>query len=159
MGNRIVCKLMQKSKNWPLFLRKAIYKLAKIKNVEIKKNVLFDSFKNIHLGSNVFINYNVEFYTSGKSHIYVKDNVNIGPNVHFCCATHKIGETNCRAGEGVYLDIVVGEGSWICMDSVILPGVTIGSGSIIAAGSVVTKNVPCNELWGGIPAKKIKDLS
>ena len=158
MRHRLIRRLIITSKNWPLFIRRIIYRLAKYRKVEIKRNVLFDSYQNIHLDTNVFVNYNVEFYTSGKAHIYIGKNVNIGPNVHFCCATHEKGTQNCRAGEGKYLDITVGDGSWICMDCVVIPGITIGPGSIIAAGSIVTKNIPANELWGGIPAKKIKEL-
>ena len=159
MGRWFLIKVFVLSRNWPLFFRKIIYKTAGFKNVEIKRGVFFDSYSNVQLGENVFINYGVDFYTSGKACIRVKDNVNIGPNVHLCCATHEIGPSDCRAGKGEYLDITIGEGAWICMDSVILPGVTIGPGSIIAAGSVVTKDVPPNELWGGVPARRIKSLN
>lgn len=51
---------------------------------------------------------------------------------------------------------VVGEGVWIGANSVVLRGVTIGCGAVIAAGAVVTRDVPANEIWGGVPARKIK---
>ena len=56
-------------------------------------------------------------------------------------------------------EIVIGENVWIGYDSTILKGVNIGDGAIVAAGSIVTKDVKSNTLVGGIPAKKIKNLS
>nr|WP_313477109.1 CatB-related O-acetyltransferase [Stutzerimonas kunmingensis] len=53
----------------------------------------------------------------------------------------------------------IGNGVWIGANVVILRGVTIGDRSIVAAGAVVTKDIPPYEIWGGVPAKKIRDLS
>lgn len=60
-----------------------------------------------------------------------------------------------EAGGG---DIVIGDDVWIGMDSIIMGGVTIGDGAVVAAGSVVTKSIPANVLAGGVPAKVIKNL-
>lgn len=54
--------------------------------------------------------------------------------------------------------IFINDGVWICSGAIIISGVSIGEGSVIAAGAVVIRNVPEFELWGGVPAKKIKDL-
>jgi len=54
--------------------------------------------------------------------------------------------------------ITIGRNVWVGAQCVILPGVTIGDNAIIAAGSVVNANVPANEIWGGVPARKIKDV-
>ena len=54
--------------------------------------------------------------------------------------------------------VKIGNNVWIGMNTCILPGVIIGDNSIIGSGSVVTKNVPPNEIWAGNPAKKIKDI-
>ena len=54
--------------------------------------------------------------------------------------------------------VIVGDHTWIGANVIILQGVTIGAHSIIAAGAVVTKNVPNFEVWGGVPAKKIKKI-
>jgi acetyltransferase-like isoleucine patch superfamily enzyme len=53
--------------------------------------------------------------------------------------------------------VILEEGCDIGVNATILPGVSIGKGAIIAAGAVVTKNVPAGEVWGGVPAKKIAD--
>lgn len=54
--------------------------------------------------------------------------------------------------------IVIGDNVWIAAGCVILPGTTIGNNVVVAAGSVVNKDIPDNEIWGGVPAKKLKDL-
>ena len=52
---------------------------------------------------------------------------------------------------------MIGDDVWIGTNAIILNGTNIGDGSVIGAGSVVTKDIPCYEIWGGIPAKKIRD--
>lgn len=54
--------------------------------------------------------------------------------------------------------VVIREGAWIASDAIILPGVTIGKNAVVGAGSVVTKDVPDNEVWAGTPAKFIKKI-
>ena len=95
----------------------------------------------------------------GDSKIIIGNKVFIGPEVSMCCASHEIGGYTSRAGKNTYNSIKVGNGCWIGMRSVILPGVNIADGCIIAAGSVVTKSTEPNSLYAGVPARKIKDLS
>lgn len=54
--------------------------------------------------------------------------------------------------------MIIDDNVWIRANSTILQGVTIGNGAVIAAGAVVTKDVPAHEIWGGAPARKIKSL-
>lgn len=54
--------------------------------------------------------------------------------------------------------VTIGKGVWIASGAIILPGVSIGDDSVIGAGSIVTKDVPPNQLWAGNPAKKLKDI-
>ena len=54
--------------------------------------------------------------------------------------------------------VIIEDGVWLCAGAIINPGIRIGKGSVVAAGSVVNDNIPEYELWGGIPARKIKDL-
>lgn len=90
---------------------------------------------------------------------FIGKNVSVGHKVSFVTATHKIGDTNKRASDSVFLPIKIEDGCWIGAGSIILPGVTIGKGTIIAAGSVVNKDCKSNYLYAGNPATPIKPLS
>lgn len=92
------------------------------------------------------------------SDVYIGDEVAIGPNVHFITTTHDFGHENRRAGSVKNNSIYVGTGSWIGADSIILPGVKIGKGVIVGAGSLVTKDLPENGMYMGRPARFIKHL-
>ena len=82
----------------------------------------------------------------------------IGPCVDFITGGHEIADADRRAGRGTALPIEIGDGCWIGARSVILGGVRIGAGSVIAAGSVVTRDIPKNVLAAGVPAKVKKNL-
>ncbi len=75
-----------------------------------------------------------------------------------CCVTHEIDSHIQRAGKGKYGNIIIHDGAWIGIKSVVLPNVVIGSGPIVAAGAVVTNDVPSNVLVAGVPAKVVKKL-
>jgi len=82
----------------------------------------------------------------------------IGPGVHFVTSTHEVGTAEFRVGVLITAPIVVEDGAWIGARATLLPGVTIGKGAIVAAGAVVNADVPANTLYGGVPARHIKDL-
>lgn len=86
------------------------------------------------------------------------DHVVVGHGVTFITADHSIGEAARRAGKVQGRPILVEDGVWIGANATILPGVTIGRGAVIAAGTLVNKNVPANLVVAGIPAKAIKEL-
>lgn len=81
----------------------------------------------------------------------------IGPNVGFYTAGHSI-QPKDRNKSGYGIPITVGNDVWIGGSCVILPGVTIGDHSVVAAGSVVTKDVPANTIVAGNPAKILKKI-
>ena len=54
--------------------------------------------------------------------------------------------------------VTLEDGAWVCAGAIITSGVTLGEGCVVAAGAVVVRDVPAFEMWGGIPAKKIKSL-
>lgn len=62
------------------------------------------------------------------------------------------------AWDEVRTDVILGDNVWVGANSTLLPGCRIGDNSIIAAGSVVNKEVPQNQIWGGVPARKIRDI-
>lgn len=79
-------------------------------------------------------------------------------NVTFMNSDHDVADSERRAGMYHPKPIIVGGGCWIGANSLIMPGVTIGNGAVIAAGSVVTRDCGSDCLYGGVPAKKIKEL-
>lgn len=74
-------------------------------------------------------------------------------------STHEVGPAEARAGKLVTAPVVIGDGCWIGANVTVLPGVKIGSGTIVAAGAVVTSDCEANALYAGVPAKKKRDLT
>ena len=103
-----------------------------------------------------FINYNCWFDLGDD--IEIGENCNIAMNVHFINGTHEIGDENRRAAQGITKRIVVGAGSWIGADTIIMPGVTIGKGVVVGTGSLVTTDLEDNAIYFGRPARLYKKL-
>jgi acetyltransferase-like isoleucine patch superfamily enzyme len=110
--------------------------------------------RHIQLGKNVFINHGCSFLDLGG--ITIEDDVLIGPKVNLITENHPIDP---RKRKNLDLkSIVIKKNVWIGANATILPGVTIGENSIVAAGAVVNKDVPSNVIVGGVPAKIIKSI-
>ncbi len=110
--------------------------------------------KHIKLGKNIFINHACTFLDLGG--ITIEDDVQIGPKVNLITENHPIDPTQRKNLD--LKSIHIKRNVWIGAAATILPGVTVGENSIIAAGAVVNKNVPANTIVGGIPAKFIKKI-
>lgn len=111
---------------------------------------IFASAK-LHVGKNCWIG--AFFKATGNGEIFIGDNCDVAPEVTFATGGHKIGSSDRRAGEGVIDNIHVGSGCWICQRSLLLQGSQVKSGSIVAAGAVVTKTITEeNVLLAGVPA-------
>lgn len=104
----------------------------------------------ISVGRNVFVNQNCTFYDLGG--LDIADGVMIGPNMSIITSGHPI-EPSQRRDVVVAKPIVIERNVWIAADVTIIGGVTVGENSVVAAGSVVTKDVPPNTLVGGNPAR------
>lgn len=115
-----------------------------------------DNGLNIEVGDEFLANYNVTILDIAK--VTMGDNVWIGPGALICTVNHPTDLEGRRKHLGIAKPIHIGNDVWIGGSTVILPGVTIGNNVIVAAGAVVTKDVPDNTLVGGVPAKKIKEL-
>jgi acetyltransferase-like isoleucine patch superfamily enzyme len=117
------------------------------------------TFKTARLtvGRGTIINQGCRFDNVAK--VTIGRDVAIGPEVFFGTTTHVLNGPKARAGKVTSASISIGDGCWIGARSVILPGVSIESGTIVAAGAVVTKSLPGNALYGGTPARKIRELS
>jgi acetyltransferase-like isoleucine patch superfamily enzyme len=109
----------------------------------------------IHVGERVFINQNCTLYDFAE--IRIGDDVMIGPNVSIITEGHPVAPSQRRAYI-VGKPIVIERNVWIAAGVTIIGGVTVGENSVIAAGSVVTGNVPPNTLAGGNPARIIRSI-
>jgi len=121
----------------------------------LEHNFHCDLGYNIHVGDNFYAGYNCTILDM--TEVIIGDNCMIGPNVGIYTAGHSI-EPKDRNKSGYAIPIKIGNDVWIGGSCTILPGVTIGDNSIIAAGSVVIKDVPSNVIMAGNPAKKLKDI-
>ena len=110
----------------------------------------------IRVGRNVFVNQNCTFYDLGG--LDIADDVMIGPNVSLITSGHPI-EPSRRRDRVVAKPIVIERNVWIAAGATIIGGVTVGENSVVAAGSVVTKDVPPNTLVGGNPARVIRSIA
>jgi maltose O-acetyltransferase len=90
--------------------------------------------------------------------IVLGDDVNLAHHVVLVTSTHHVGWPDRRAGLLRTAPIHIEDGVWLGANVTVLPGITIGRGSIVAAGSVVTVDVPPNQLVGGMPARLIRTL-
>jgi acetyltransferase-like isoleucine patch superfamily enzyme len=109
----------------------------------------------IRVGHNVFVNQNCTFYDLGG--IDIADDVMIGPNVSILTAGHPLEPSQRRAAT-IGKPIVIERNVWIAAGATIIGGVTVGQNSVVAAGSVVTKDVPRNTMVGGNPARVIRSI-
>lgn len=105
------------------------------------------------IGKNVYINHAVSFLDMGT--ITIEDDVLIGPKANILTEGHPVHPDQRRALTAQ--PIVIKRNAWIGAGATILPGVTVGENSIVAAGAVVRTDVPPNTIVGGIPAKVIKE--
>lgn len=113
-----------------------------------------DFGRHIRLGKNVFINTGVIMTDLGG--ITIDDNVLIAPRVNIVTVNHP---ENSKHRRGIILKPMhIKKNAWIGAGATILAGVTIGENAIVAAGSVVSKDVPDNMIVGGIPAKVIRAI-
>jgi acetyltransferase-like isoleucine patch superfamily enzyme len=109
----------------------------------------------ILIGKNVFINHACTCLDMGG--IIIEDDVLIGPKVNLITENHPLDPANRKAL--ICKPIVVKRNAWIGAAATIMPGVTIGENAVVAAGAVVSKDIPANTVVGGIPAKFIKLIS
>lgn len=114
-----------------------------------------DFGKNIHIGKGVFINACCHFQDHGG--ITIGDNCQIGHNVVFATLNHGLAPEDRKTTYPA--PIVLGRNVWVGSNVTILQGVNIGDNAIVAAGAVVTKDVPVNTVVGGVPAKPIKKIN
>ena len=122
----------------------------------VEQPFICDYGYNIEIGEKFYSNHNLTILDCAK--VTFGDNVLIGPNCSFYTAEHPLdAETRNKGAEYAY-PIKIGNNVWICGDVTVLSGVTVGNNVVIAAGAVVTKDIPDNCVAASIPAKIIKRI-
>ena len=105
------------------------------------------------IGKNIIINKGATILSPGI--VEIEDNVLIAPEVKITTVDHDLSD---RHNLFHFKKVTLRENAWICMGAIICPGVTIGRNAVVAAGAVVTKDVPDNTVVGGNPARVIKTI-
>lgn len=116
-----------------------------------------DLFGNLTIGRDCWIDVGCVFDLAEK--ITIGDRVTISPGVMLLTSTHELDIKEHRAGFTQLIPVHIGDGAWLGPRVVILPGVTIGEGSIVEPGAVVNKDVPPQTRVGGMPAAVLETLS
>lgn len=136
-------------------IRRFFYKLAGIKigpGSAVHMGARFYNPENIEIGEDTIVGENVVL--DGRSKLFIGSHVDIASNVMIYNAQHDIDDQDFSA---ITEEVIIEDYVFLGPRVIILPGVKIGKGAIVAAGSVVTKNVNENEVVGGIPAKVIRE--
>lgn len=151
--------------NW-MFFKKCHYILKKHRYVTIlrKSNISFG--RNVSLGRGSYIS-PIDLDVGDNTWIGINNvvcgKVKIGKDVHFAPnvvlpgASHNINDKPLSSSGSTVTGTVIKDYVWVGSNVTIVDGVTIGEGAIIAANSIVTKNVPANTIYGGVPAVKIRN--
>lgn len=116
-----------------------------------------DYGKNIHIGNDFVMNFNGVILDIAP--VYIGNHVMIGPNTMICTVNHPLDFQGRRDHLGIAKEVRIGDDVWIGGNCTILPGVTIGNRVVVAAGAVVTKDIPDDSLVAGVPAKVIRKLN
>lgn len=156
-------KIIQKINNTPIEEKETIVALERQvfgetgDNLYVTPPFQVDYGRHVEIGNNFYANMDCIFLDVNK--IKIGNNVMVGPRVSFYTAGHPI-DPQIRIEELEFgLPITVEDNVWIGGSATILPGVTIGKNSIIAAGAVVTKDVAANTIFGGNPAQLIRAIN
>lgn len=126
-------------------------------NLTVNQPFRCDYGRNISIGDNVFINFNMTILDEAE--VTIGNNVFIGPNVSVYTPCHPLDADERNTGVEWAEPVTIGNDVWIGGNTVILPGVTIGDGAVVGAGSVVSRDVPEASLVVGCPAHVVRKLS
>ena len=150
--NRVVASAL-----WPKPLRWRALRAygMRVEPCNVSPGVWFGSAR-VAIGRHSFINYGCVFNTAAP--VTIGARCDVAMQVLFVTGSHEIGGAERRAGPATSAAITVGDGCWIGARCVILPGVRIGPGTVIAAGAVVTADCDANSVYAGVPARKLRDL-
>lgn len=141
-------------------LKRALYRWAGAKigiGVKINSSARISGIGKLSIGDNTWIGPEAMIICS--SEISIGENCDIAPRVFIGDGTHTITPGAERiAGKDLVKPIHIGDGCWLCVNSTVLPGVTIGNRCVVAAGAIVNKDCGDKKMVAGVPARIIKSL-
>lgn len=158
IGRDLVSNMVIASSLLPRPLRPRLLRLLgmNVARSRISPRCWFSNVRNITIGDDAYLNYDVRVDSGAP--VRIGSRCLIGMRVNIVTTSHEIGGPERRGGMTKFAPVTIGDGSWIGADVTILPGVSIGRGVVVAAGSVVTRDAPANTLVGGVPARHIRDI-
>lgn len=110
--------------------------------------------EHVSIGDDVFVNGGCWF--EGHGRIVIGRGSLLGPEVMIITSVHAFGSGGEVAREASYRDVTVGDGCWLGARAILLPGVSIGAGTVIAAGATVTKDCEPGAVYAGVPARRVR---
>lgn len=157
--NNLLFPLIPESKGWGL--KRTMLRLAGARigrNVKISSSLKVYGAGTLEIGDNTWVGYQTMIAAS--SSVMIGANCDIAPRVYIGTGTHEIDvNADHVAAKDMSKDVKIGDGCWLCANSTILPGTSIGRKCVVAAGAVVISSFSeDNILIAGIPAKKKKNL-
>ncbi|MDZ4716935.1 MAG: DapH/DapD/GlmU-related protein [Roseiflexaceae bacterium] len=151
----------------PLFVGSRLRtRIIRLIGFQIGRGVLFAGMPRIfgvgNLGKRLIIGqgcfFNVGVTLDLGAPITIGNNVSIGPDAMILTTTHDFGPADHRCGTFRLAPVSIGNGVWIGARAVLLPGIVIGNGAVIAAGALVNRDVAAHQVVAGVPARAIKSL-
>ena len=138
-------------------LRSRIYRRAglEVETDEIFPRCYFHTC-DVWIGPDALVNYGC--HIENVARVVIGARTSLGMFVRILTSTHELGSSARRAAAWVRRPVTVGAGCWLGAGSLVLPGVTIGDGCVIAAGAVVREDCAPHGLYGGVPARRLRDL-
>lgn len=137
--------------------RQAIYRLA---GLDVETMNVFSGVRitgtNLRLGSDTFVNHDC-YFDVGRGRIDIGERCHVAPGVMVLTAAHDF-ESGATSRQESYATTTIEDGVWIGARTVVLPGVRVGEGCVIAAGAVVAADCAPFGMYGGVPARRLRDL-
>jgi acetyltransferase-like isoleucine patch superfamily enzyme len=133
-------------------------RLARVgKDTLITRSASLHDPQNIFVGEDVLVGPHCKIWASPNATLTLEDHALLGPNVTIITSTHGTADLAVTMNKqpDTERDVRIGRGAWLCANAVILPGITIGEEAIVAAGAVVTQDVPPYAIAAGVPARVV----
>jgi acetyltransferase-like isoleucine patch superfamily enzyme len=121
----------------------------------VEETVSFRFPEQIEIGDDVVFGPYDVIWASARARLTIEDKVLLGPHVTIVTANHGFADAGRQIADHPQVErsVRIGRGAWLGANVIVLPGVTIGEGAVLAAGSVVTHDVPAFEIVAGVPAR------